>query len=580
MKTIQRIYIYLTALIALEVMVWGGASLLQMAVDNTGSVQTLASRLAQVITGALFFAIHWRFIQKDSLQPEGRHSWIRALFLYLSIAIMLIPVIQTVLFYLEGSGHNWWNWPFNLMAAYFIYQVLHADWQQPETGKLQAVRQWVLYLWQMYGLGLLLTGLYKLLGLAADILFRYNTAGHFRLGIFKLLIGLFIWAYVTWQIDQILSRQTDQRAHPLRQILYYGLVLVAALTIFGTLQVWLSEFITSLASPGNWGGMRSVTHDVLPPFLLSLLVGGYYHSITRQDSSLIDPASTRTARDLLTYILSAVGLIAVLIGGLQAISLFVQTLEGMIFNATRFGTMISAIVLGGLLWGLLWQGQTQKEAHSLIKRIYLYLMVLIGTIGLMVSIVDLLRMVLLLLLGRGLDIPAWTDLLGALLDSLLFAALIFYHAVYLRDENQWLNAQTAQRLSDLKIMIASPQYDALAAFLQAKLPEADIQPFDTPLPGQTDILIAETFNVQTIELPADSQTLTFVLPPQHREGLYWLGQTSTRQEILAQLPDILLNPQQYKAAKKTSVWKVFGYIILGIIGLQVLIALLNLAFGY
>lgn len=101
MKTIRRLYFYAVALISIEVVLWGAISLLRsmfssdMVVDLT---YTISQALSLVLVGLPIFLVHWLWAQRASASDdEERTAGIRALFLYGMLLATLIPVVQNLL---------------------------------------------------------------------------------------------------------------------------------------------------------------------------------------------------------------------------------------------------------------------------------------------------------------------------------------------------------------------------------------------------------------------------------------------------------------------------------------------------
>jgi len=107
MKTIRRLYFYLVALISLEVVIWGLINLLRTMFSSGltfPGADTLAQALALVFVGVPIFAAHWLWAQKaSSRDPEEHAASLRALFLYAALLMTLIPVIQNLLAFINRS---------------------------------------------------------------------------------------------------------------------------------------------------------------------------------------------------------------------------------------------------------------------------------------------------------------------------------------------------------------------------------------------------------------------------------------------------------------------------------------------
>ncbi len=97
MKTIRRIYFYAVALISMEVVLWGMIGLARSIFSNSssGGVSQLSEALALILVGVPVFGIHWRAAQRSaSKDEEERSSAVRALFFYAALLGLLIPLTQ------------------------------------------------------------------------------------------------------------------------------------------------------------------------------------------------------------------------------------------------------------------------------------------------------------------------------------------------------------------------------------------------------------------------------------------------------------------------------------------------------
>lgn len=101
MKTIRRIYFYAVSLISIEVIIWGVINLLRSILDFgkiTNDASTLARALALILVGVPIFLIHWFWAQHTSKQDnDERSSTVRAVFLYGILLGTLIPATQNLL---------------------------------------------------------------------------------------------------------------------------------------------------------------------------------------------------------------------------------------------------------------------------------------------------------------------------------------------------------------------------------------------------------------------------------------------------------------------------------------------------
>lgn len=100
MRTVRRLYFYAVAFISLEVVLWGLINLARTTFAPD-SVTSLAAQLAQalslVLVGVPVFTLHWVAAQRSARGDEDEHaSAVRAVFLYGALLATLLPIVQNI----------------------------------------------------------------------------------------------------------------------------------------------------------------------------------------------------------------------------------------------------------------------------------------------------------------------------------------------------------------------------------------------------------------------------------------------------------------------------------------------------
>ncbi|MEW6718005.1 MAG: DUF5671 domain-containing protein [Chloroflexota bacterium] len=104
MRTVRRLYFYAIAFISLEVILWGLIGLVRatFSPEAVSSVDQLAQALALILVGVPVFGIHWWVAQRSARWDQEEHaSGVRAVFLYATLLALLIPVTQNSLALLD-----------------------------------------------------------------------------------------------------------------------------------------------------------------------------------------------------------------------------------------------------------------------------------------------------------------------------------------------------------------------------------------------------------------------------------------------------------------------------------------------
>ena len=152
MRTVRRLYFYAVSLISLEVVLWGLIGLARSILNPNvvgGSVSQLAQALSLILVGVPVFLTHWLTAQRNAKDDMEEHaSGVRAFFLYASLAVTLIPVVQNgislvnqlilIIFNMSSQltlfnrGQNWTDnfvaIIMNSIVAFYFIQVVRKDW--------------------------------------------------------------------------------------------------------------------------------------------------------------------------------------------------------------------------------------------------------------------------------------------------------------------------------------------------------------------------------------------------------------------------------------------------------------------
>ena len=188
MRTVRRLYFYLTAFISLEVILWGAINLARTLFDvlpGGGTVDLLAGGLSLILVGLPIFLLHWTVVQRDARQDEDeRATRLRALYLYGIQLATLVPVVQNItalanralfelldlkgLQVLIGGGQTTFDnlvaIVINLTAWAYFESKLRAGWRDAASaGPLGELRRIYRYVWVLYSLGMTIAGAQQVL---------------------------------------------------------------------------------------------------------------------------------------------------------------------------------------------------------------------------------------------------------------------------------------------------------------------------------------------------------------------------------------------------------------------------------
>jgi len=631
MRTVRRLYFYAVAFVSLEIILWGliglGRSLICPEQVICANGASLANALALILVGVPFFGVHWWFAQQMSAREmEERAAGVRGFFLYAVLLSTLIPVVQNLLALtnrltltgfrlaasraLVGGGQVWSDNLIaifmNLLVAAYFYSVLLVDWKviQP-VHAFADLRRLYRYLWVLYGLGLLVTGVGLLIRFLMVFDPQWISLGTYRYwgvnGLVATLLGMVIWAYA-WGVVQKSLVEPAERESYLRLGLLYLLSLVGAVTaliagggilnnllrlLFGV-KAELPHFFSALGSP-------------MGVFVPAALVWAYYGSWLTRTLREIPEASRRAGmRRLYFYILSGIGLVATFTGLTLLANLLVDSLLSWRFldkmvAAIRLANGLTTLLVGLPLWLVTWQ-QMQTEAmsegdsgdharRSIVRKVYLYLAIFASVVGGMITAIAALALFLRVLLGVP-ETEFLRNLLLLVTVLVLFIGLGLYHGLALRRDGKLAARGLNDKHAAFPVLIFDPG-DGFGAFLQEAIGKiapalpVTLHPLDQPVDA--------SLSARAVVLPSDvalnpSETLrtwlgqfngSRLIVPRSVAGWHIIGQTpqpaySQAARLLRQLAE-----EQEIRSSGLPAWQIVLYVLAALFGLPFVVSLIG-----
>ncbi len=358
MKTIQRLYFYAVAFISLEVILWGMISLVRSFFGNRieSGVQTLAQALSLILVGVPIFLFHWILAQRFSAKDdEEKSASIRAVFLYAILLATLIPVVQNFVALLDR----------------IFLSVANLQTDRAIIGASQ-------------------TGLDNLIAIPIN-----------------LIIAAYFWNVLRVEWRTLPETQNFSEIRRLYRFIWvlYGLIMV----IFGVQQT--VSFIFSLPTKllGNFGFESIINAIIL------LIIGApiWFFSWRILQDALPDPAEKESFLRLgILYLLSLGGVITALTAGGTFIYIILISLLGGGTTWQNFFAEIGAPISVGLPFGVMWAYygvQLNKQfafdenlpRRAGKKRIYFYILSLIGLAAAFFGTASLLSYIIDLLTGTS-----------------------------------------------------------------------------------------------------------------------------------------------------------------------------------
>jgi hypothetical protein len=634
MSTVRRLYFYGLSLISVEVVIWGVIQLLRTLISKglIGAGSLLATGLSLVLVGLPIFWLHWRTAQRDAQRDREEHaSRIRAVFLYAVLFAVLAPIVYAILALIsrwltillgQMASSAWFGGDgtaldnlisifINAIAFAYFGSILRADWRSnlPENF-LAETRRLYRYLWVLFGLTLIIVGVYNLLYylLATFGQTTEQLATTLAGGVSLLVVGSPLWAYFWWAVQSSLTSPAERRSM-LRLVVLYLISLagvIGVLTptgeVLDALFRWFlggsTPFITFLRDNSGYVGAA------IP---LGVMWWYYGQILAEEVAALPDQPRREALNRLYYYILSLLGQAVTffglinLVGFLAQISLSRQPVIGSL-NSMLSGAL-AALLIGLPLWLVPWR-KMQREAarmddagdrarRSVLRKAYLYLLLFLLVIGAMGFTGQFLYTLLNALLSgatQSLALDATTQFLSLIID----VALLVYHWRVLRHDSR----QAQQTLGDLHagfptLVLLQGDGSFGDALIQAfertapRLPVA-LHPVENGAPDETMLGVkAVLLPVGMALKPPESLRLWLdeyhgrrILLPLPTEGWFWLGQSEKRSQDMAretaQAIRQMAEGEAVRQSAPNSPWAIAGYVLGGIFGLLLLFLVFSL----
>jgi hypothetical protein len=498
MRTVRRLYLYLVAFISLEVVIWGLIGLVRFILGEglVGSTASqLASGLALIAVGVPVFLLHWWLAGRTLQDIEERFSRLRSVFLYGTLLATLIPVFQNLLAFINrawlqvlrlpvrlvfiGEGQTWSD---NLVAilingliALYIFAVLRRDWSAipqefPLYGRIyKETRRLYRYIWTLYGLAMVVGGVQQVLYFSLNQVETYAVGGGANLatGLSLVLVGAPLWVYA-WRVISQSLQDLEEVQSSLRLVVLYGLSFIGVSGVLLPVEQILDVIFRLLLGESTDAARALV--EISGPLSAGISFGVmwlyYGRRLAAEVAALPDTPRRAGLRRIYSYILSFAGLAATFLG---LHLLLYYLVDSLLLTAgwtaafrQRLSMALATLIVGLPLWLFTWRpaeieaaqaGESGDHARrSLVRKIYLYLVIFSGVIGVMGSGGSLIFQVLSKILGE--PDPEFQRLSWMQAELLvLFAVFLVYHLLVLSADNRKAAQALAERHSTFPVLV-------------------------------------------------------------------------------------------------------------------------------
>ncbi len=630
MKTIRRLYFYLVAFISFEVVLWGLIGLIRSIVNPdliTNSAQTLAQALSLILVGVPIFLIHWLWAQRASVrEEEEKTATLRAVFLYGALLGTLIPVVQNLIALINrifldatnisharallGGAQSWSDnliaVILNLLLASYFWNILRADWTTlTDTENFKDIRRLYRFLWTLYGLLMIIFGAQQILVYIFHLQTQVITSmgrETFINAAALLLIGAPIW-FFSWRTLQDALSDPDEKESLLRLGILYLLSLSGVIVVLSAGGNLLYMILNRLF--GEVLGWNNFIQNIGGPISLGLpfgVVWAYYGKWLVSQIGFDGQEPRRAGKKrIYFYILSLIGLVAAFVGMSSLLSFLIDfgigdsSLSAGGFRQSLTGAL-STLVVGLPLWLMTWRPM-QAEAlmdgdagdharRSIVRKVYLYLVLFGSVIGGMISAGGLVFTLISAMLGSS-DPNFVNSIFNTLQALVLFVVLLLYHLSALRKDGLARADALEARQEAFGVLVFDNNGrfgDAVKAAFMKHTPKIPVTVVNI------NEVIPEGLNPSAVVLPVSLAVNTpenveawmrsfngsRLIVEDDAAGIYWMndfGQAAQSARTLAEGQE--LRPQS--ASKTASVWTTIAYVFAALFAIQMVFVLI--AFG-
>ena len=305
-----------------------------------------------------------------------------------------------------------------------------------------------------------------------------------------MLGGYALWLGTWIPLQRGVERGPDtgiERRGIIRKLAIYLVVFVSAIAVLFAATAVLSEIGRRLLGDPIVEAYTTLWHEIGPPLVTVVVFGAlwvFYRGVVEGEAARETEAGrAATLRRLYTYLISAMGLAMAAFGAAGVVGAIGSGLFGLNEHSHREVAAYAAlVVVGGAAWWFHIRRATARlddaERRSLPRRLYLYLAVLGGVIGLLVFGSAALYRLLNAALALELTRETVHDLWHFAVDGAVSAAVAWRHFRGLRADRSALGA-SAEETYAVTVLVRAADRDAAKARVRAALadsPDVTLKP--------------------------------------------------------------------------------------------------------
>ncbi|UCC53116.1 MAG: hypothetical protein JSV68_03950, partial [Anaerolineaceae bacterium] len=270
-----------------------------------------------------------------------------------------------------------------------------------------------------------------------------DSTSEIALQISMILVGLPLFLVHWLWAQRSAARDQTERATPVRRLYLDAMLFAFILPFLNSARLLIEIFLLRIVAPGS--GLASWTAEFrfsLIAIVITAVMGFYFYHLRKQDDHIVDPEESSILLDqVFLYLLCLVGLGLTAYGTAELLRLLLESIFG---EAPGLGQRraiagnIALLVAGVPTWIAAWR-QAQSnfatgdmwEQSSIVRKIYLYMLVFLSSL----TAVTMTTILLANFLLRILEIPSAGGGFFRALSIILISLVIWsYHAHVLRHD--------------------------------------------------------------------------------------------------------------------------------------------------
>ncbi|MFC1910190.1 DUF5671 domain-containing protein, partial [Chloroflexota bacterium] len=476
MSNVRRVYLYLVSLITLGIFAAGVRALLYLLFDiavngspSAGSPEFLQQQLslgiAMLVIGGPLWFFFWRSAQRHTGTNQTEiGSVIRKAILNL---ILVVTTIMSLL-----AAKDFLNWLISgvplsqnpaasistlivTIAILLYYCHISEKEGHPSSGAM-TLRRWYIYIVSGWGLVWLTVGTVQFIdacSLLLPVWGQVMVTGKFWIDPVQNNVAWLVLGGLYWYLHWFRFSANDVRS-TLRQVYIYLLATIAS-SIAGLVALVLGLyriFVWAFGTIPNAGdGYFQFLGWVIPTIIVSAFVW-IYHRIVAQEESAGLPNRLLSARRLYIYIMSFIGLGAVISGLIPLLGIFLDVLSQSIspplaiqpdWWQRQLALCLSLLIVAVPLWWYYWnriillaEASGLIEWRARLRRIYLYLVIGAAIIGLAAALVNIIYQLLNGILSGNLGINVLRSTRWSIQSLITAAPVLAFHWHIARSEQK------------------------------------------------------------------------------------------------------------------------------------------------